>query len=294
MKFNLRIKIVIVQSLSIFILLSISSFISYSFNKNRLESELTQCTRESVIRLSESLSEPLWYFNEENMASMIVEGMQDENIQTVLIYQNDNLLLGRYKTATDEISEFISWDEHGLDPEDYYLKDSMKIVMEDEPLGVLTAYVTDSGIRSRLLDEMVTVIVQSVILGIVLILITVIVLHFLVLNPLYTVSSGLKDISEGAGDLTKVLTVRSDDEIGQLSRFFNIFSGSLNHIITDLKISFNKTAETGDEIYSHVDHSVREVEEITGSIKSISEQFDHLNNRISDSTAAIRSGSIQS
>ena len=60
--------------------------------------------------------------------------------------------------------------------------------------------------------------------------------------------AGLKDISEGDGDLTKRLTVSSGDEVGILSQVFNTFIEKLQTMITDISeqvnlLSLNATIE---------------------------------------------------
>ncbi len=55
-----------------------------------------------------------------------------------------------------------------------------------------------------------------------------------VVKPLKQVAAGLKDIAEGDGDLTARLTVRSEDEIGELAKWFNIFIEKLQAIISGI------------------------------------------------------------
>lgn len=45
----------------------------------------------------------------------------------------------------------------------------------------------------------------------------------------------LQDIASGEGDLTKRITILSQDEIGVLSKWFNIFAEKLQHMIRDVK-----------------------------------------------------------
>ncbi len=49
-----------------------------------------------------------------------------------------------------------------------------------------------------------------------------------------TVVGGLKDIAEGAGDLTIRLEMKSKDEIGELAKWFNIFITSLQELIREI------------------------------------------------------------
>jgi methyl-accepting chemotaxis protein len=56
----------------------------------------------------------------------------------------------------------------------------------------------------------------------------------LIIKPISRVVAGLKDIAEGEGDLTLRLDVRSDDEVGELSKWFNTFMEKLHAIIKEI------------------------------------------------------------
>jgi methyl-accepting chemotaxis protein len=55
-----------------------------------------------------------------------------------------------------------------------------------------------------------------------------------VTKPINAIVSGLKDIAEGEGDLTKRLTIASKDELGELVKWFNTLLGKLQNIIRDI------------------------------------------------------------
>lgn len=57
-------------------------------------------------------------------------------------------------------------------------------------------------------------------------------------KPLKEVATALQDIAEGDGDLTRRLTVNSNDEVGELSKWFNIFADKIHSIIS----RFSETA----------------------------------------------------
>lgn len=57
---------------------------------------------------------------------------------------------------------------------------------------------------------------------------------FMVINPIAKVVAGLKDIAEGEGDLTKKLHQKSEDEVGELAKWFNTFMEKLRAIIKEI------------------------------------------------------------
>jgi methyl-accepting chemotaxis protein len=57
-----------------------------------------------------------------------------------------------------------------------------------------------------------------------------------IVRPVKDAAAGLRDIAEGDGDLTKRLIVHSNDEVGDLSRWFNQFVAKLQEIITAISL----------------------------------------------------------
>ena len=70
-----------------------------------------------------------------------------------------------------------------------------------------------------------------------LIILTAIVLTFLIrklVAPIVKTNLMLRDIAEGEGDLTGRIEVDSQDEVGELAKWFNVFVGKLQNMIKDI------------------------------------------------------------
>jgi methyl-accepting chemotaxis protein len=61
-----------------------------------------------------------------------------------------------------------------------------------------------------------------------------------IFSPLKKLSEIIEEISEGKGDLTKRIPVRSKDEIGVISKNFNKFIESLNDMLVQINNSVNQ------------------------------------------------------
>lgn len=70
----------------------------------------------------------------------------------------------------------------------------------------------------------------------------------LLIKPLDKVIKIMKKISEGEGDLTKRLHMNSEDEIGQLGKYFNSFIGKLQQVIVQSKTTASLVAESSEEV----------------------------------------------
>ncbi|MDN3683370.1 HAMP domain-containing protein [Vibrio sinaloensis] len=85
---------------------------------------------------------------------------------------------------------------------------------------------------SQRLMSLISVIV--VVLVIIFFIAGAIFLANLIARPLSLVSQGLKEISEGEGDLTKELQVKSNDETGELAGYFNAFLKAIRQLVQQI------------------------------------------------------------
>ena len=79
----------------------------------------------------------------------------------------------------------------------------------------------------------------------------------------------VKDIAEGEGDLTARLTIETDDEIGQLAIWFNIFIEKIHDIIQEIVNSaetLKLSANSLNEVSTTLSSSVNEVSQSTSSV----------------------------
>jgi methyl-accepting chemotaxis protein len=69
-----------------------------------------------------------------------------------------------------------------------------------------------------------------------------------ILTPLQDLTTRLKDIAEGEGDLTKRLEVTSSDEIGEVARWLNIFLEKLQKIISRVAVSTEGVSSSSEQL----------------------------------------------
>ena len=76
-----------------------------------------------------------------------------------------------------------------------------------------------------------------------------------VVKGLAIVVERIKDVAQGEGDLTKRIEVQNDDELGELSRWFNTFMDKLHDIISQVAQSTEHIASATEEISSSATQS---------------------------------------
>lgn len=64
--------------------------------------------------------------------------------------------------------------------------------------------------------------------------------------PIITATEMLKDIAQGEGDLTKRIRVKTNDEVGEMAKWFNLFIENLKNIIADVSKSTSLVNQASD------------------------------------------------
>jgi methyl-accepting chemotaxis protein len=93
----------------------------------------------------------------------------------------------------------------------------------------------------------------SIIVGIAMVVAVIIVAVYMansISKPIAKVTNTIKDISEGEGDLTQSIMVRSKDEIGDLARYFNKLMEALRGPISETKAVVERLASSSKGLSS--------------------------------------------
>jgi len=88
-------------------------------------------------------------------------------------------------------------------------------------------------------------------------------------KPIVNVADTLKDISEGEGDLTKIIPEKGKDEITDLSHYFNLTIGKIKNLIMDIKQNTITLMDIGNDLASNMTETAAAINEITANVQSI-------------------------
>jgi len=88
-------------------------------------------------------------------------------------------------------------------------------------------------------------------------------------KPIVNVAETLKDIAEGEGDLTRSVNVHSDDEVGDLAKYFNQTLDKIKNLVIVIKSEAAKLSDIGSDLSSNMTETAAAVNQITANIQSI-------------------------
>ncbi|MDR0598021.1 MAG: methyl-accepting chemotaxis protein [Treponema sp.] len=165
--------------------------------------------------------------------------------------------------------------------EKYRVAEYSEILKADLEMIVYPFYIGETGIswsvmlgtaRSLILNEVNEMIFWSVITAAAAVVVMSIIVFFVAGNiakPIVNVALTLKDISEGEGDLTKTVDIHSNDEVGDLARYFNDTLGKIKALIVTIKNQSVSLFNIGNELAANMTETAAAINQITANIQSI-------------------------
>lgn len=114
----------------------------------------------------------------------------------------------------------------------------------------------------------------SIIVGLISLVIVLFVIYIVangITKPILRTTLVLKEISEGNGDLTKRVEIKSNDEIGEMGRYFNNFIGDIHKIVTNVYDNASGVASGAQGLSVVTEETQRTVEQVTAAIQNIAQ-----------------------
>jgi methyl-accepting chemotaxis protein len=133
------------------------------------------------------------------------------------------------------------------------------------------------------------------IIGIVIVLALVIcmwiVTDMLITRPIAKVAEGLKDIAQGEGDLTVRLAVTSNDEVGELSKWFNVFMEKLLSIIKEIGINADTLTTSSTDLSGLSSNMSDGADNMSSKSNTVATAAEEMSTNISSIAAAMEEAS---
>jgi len=126
--------------------------------------------------------------------------------------------------------------------------------------------------ESYLLKEAHTMTQFTVVLILTAILVTALIIFIIVefiTKPIVRVTDLLKDISEGKGDLTQLIDEEGNDEITDMSKFFNLTLKKIKSLIMIIKQQAAVLSDTQNELSGNMSQTAVIVTQITANLKTV-------------------------
>ncbi len=108
-----------------------------------------------------------------------------------------------------------------------------------------------------------------------------------IIRPINAAVAGLEDIAQGEGDLTMRLAVNSQDEIGALARWFNVFIEKLHGIIGDIASGVQTLSTSSTELSAISEHMVQNIQGVSETANTVSAASEEMSANMTSVAAAM-------
>ena len=154
-----------------------------------------------------------------------------------------------------------------------------------EVIGIMFIGIEMSTIEKLIVQNRNANVVSIIIEGVIVLLIASVITFFLtrgIIKPIIDVTMTLKDISEGDGDLTHKIIIHTNDEVGDLARYFNLTLEKIKHLVMSIKDEITLLSQIGESLAADMNETAAAVNEITSNIQSMKNRVQNQSTSVSE------------
>ena len=196
---------------------------------------------------------------------------------TDLVEQRRNVIeKSKTDTALQSIAEFekIAMANSTTSVDFYHYQGEIKISSYAH-LGTTGWTLIISAPQHEFMGTVNTLRTSMIGIGLVILLTTVIIVYLVaraIVKPINVVVTALQNIAEGEGDLTVRLPVSGNDEITDLSNYFNQTISKIGSSIRNVDKNANAMEDIGNELASNMTETASAVHQISANIDGVKQQ----------------------
>ncbi|MDI9244176.1 methyl-accepting chemotaxis protein [Marinobacter sp. CHS3-4] len=222
MKNTISLRFTAVTTAVVVILLVAFGWYNHNETQQALNNQLVKQTGAVVERLQSSVPSTLWNYEVSQMKRIVASEVVADGIAAIFVYDDkDELLTGQAQAADGKLNDITAPPETTAPTRDKPLTYDNN--GEEKKVGRVLVVADNSAIEALQAKSLWRQVLQTIILVIILVAAINMLLRSLVTKPIRQVTEALNDIAKGEGDLTKRLSARRKDEIGELANNFNQF-----------------------------------------------------------------------
>ena len=208
----------------------------------------------------------------------------------VILVQDDGTILANPRHNDLNFKKLLESNVPALVQLNGVSKGGMEVSMDDKDWFVQVHTIDGLGWKligvieqSEVMAEFYAMLQKMAVMAVVLMTIFMAVAAFLastMARPILSATHMLKDVAEGEGDLTRKLNVTSQDEIGEMARWFNTFLDKLRAIISEVVSNGSRLNNASDRLLSisndlrtGADEAARKSLTVTSATQNLSDRF---------------------
>jgi len=194
-----------------------------------------------------------------------------------LVTSQDNIL-NNAKTNSD-FTSLATFTQHALEIDEsevgYYEYKGISKIASYATMKTTGWTVIISAPKEEFMGTVNELRLEMILIGFGVLAVSLIIVFFVarhMIKPVNVVVNALKDIAEGEGDLTVRLPVHGNDEVTDLSEYFNETIEKIGSSIRQVGVNSDAMEEIGNELASNMTETASAVNEISANIDGVKQQ----------------------
>jgi len=159
---------------------------------------------------------------------------------------------------------------------------------ENKPIGIFFIAKDMEIIRKELRNQLISSVLLTLACTFLVMVASVFIIRS-VIRPIKKATAMLKDISEGSGDLTKRLTVKARDEIGDMASYFNTTLDKVKELVQEIEKQAGILSDIGIELSSNMNETSASLQQISTNIESLTVQTEGESVSVTETGTAVDS-----
>ena len=194
-----------------------------------------------------------------------------------LVTSQDNIL-NNAKT-NNELTSLATFTQHALEIDEselgYYEYKGEKFIASYATIKITDWTVILRAPVHEFMGTVKSLRITMIGIGVIILVVSLIIVYFVacaMVKPVQTVVSALQNIAQGEGDLTVRLPIHGNDEVTDLSEYFNETITKIGASIQQVGVNSSTMEEIGNELASNMTETVSAVNEISANIDGDKQQ----------------------
>ena len=255
---NLRKKLGFAISVAVAVIIVIYTIGSVIVNQSKMRAELKTNIQSTSTRIGVTLASALWNYDIEASKKISAAELGTNGLVGVSVFntQNERLFDLHWNDQKNT-------PQSGVFEQDAFFKTEKTIyfIAQGESLetGRVRLVFDDARITDALYRSIFNGALQLVLLTLCLVAVISAMSNKLVVTPIGTINTRVKEIADGDGDLTKRVEYQSDDELGDLADNINDFISHVHSIVQEVievSVQLDKTTHDSQDNVSQLNSQV--------------------------------------
>jgi methyl-accepting chemotaxis protein len=285
---SLKFRFAVVTTMVIIFMLGGIGALQYAQKRSELYAGVASSVKQATSRLASSLISSLWDMNTSNAVTILGSEFDNSAIMGISVHDAQN---GLFAASRRSPSGFQVGSEPVFDGNN--LSSTANVLKDGNSIGTVTVFYNYRMVKTDLFRLLGSILIQTIATAVILSLVMMFLVGRFVIRPLRALGNEIDGIAKGEADLTKVIDIHREDEIGNLVIGFNQFVSKLADIVSRLKETQCQMGEVSERLAATSQESAGSVSQIVANIGSIKKMTGRQLESVEESHGAVKSVSAR-